>query len=631
MSQNSNTTQKSVHLSLPNWERIPQTAALQTIIVFLALILTSVGAATGSGFLTFSILLLLMAINTAIQFAYKNANVKIILSSTIAAVLAAGLSFQLALPEIGLIAVTVVAVSLMNLQCWKAYLPLAFYAIGQQIAVYFLVNYTTLLSLDAAAASPERLIAGMLLTLVVLVACALVTTKEVEEVNNTEELESLLEHKSQNSRQNVEFAKRIMAGIFDDNVLVAEDEVGQSLMDMRASLKLSQEKEQSDKFINVGLAEVSHILRINMNDVDELADQLVSKIVNYLGCNQAGLFLLEMNDETKNYLIHLKACYAYEKKKFFERTLNPGEGLVGQCVMEKDIILLTDVPQGYTNITSGLGDATPRTLLLLPLMNNEQVVGVLELASFKEFFPYEVDFLRRVGQSIASTIVAVQNNVKTRKLLEHSYQMTQQLQSQEEELRQNMEELQATQEEIERRLKESDDLRRELGAREKVLDLNTVMSESDLYGNVTYINDKFCEVSQFRREELVGQPHKIVRHVDMPKDVFKLLWETIKAGRVFRGIIKNRKKNGGHYWVDATIAPILDENGRPIKFVGVRYVIEDEVGERLFLKFASENNISLIGTPFHAMALALKTKKAAVAVLAEEGNGMNDMPEEFEQ
>lgn len=124
----------------------------------------------------------------------------------------------------------------------------------------------------------------------------------------------------------------------------------------------------------------------------------------------------------------------------------------------------------------------------------------------------------------------------------------------------------------------------ELKTRIAIMDRTSLISETDLRGNITAINDKFCEVSQFDREELVGKPHNIVRHPDSPKEVFKELWATIGRGNIFRTVIKNRKKDGSPYYVDAVIAPVLGENGRPKKYIGVRYDITDLEIERQNMK-----------------------------------------------
>lgn len=113
----------------------------------------------------------------------------------------------------------------------------------------------------------------------------------------------------------------------------------------------------------------------------------------------------------------------------------------------------------------------------------------------------------------------------------------------------------------------------ELKVRSDITNLTSIVSESDLKGDIININEKFCEVSQYSREELIGKPHNTTRHPDMPKEVFKQLWATIGKGKPFRGVIKNRKKDGTPYYVDAVVAPVMGENGKPRKYVGVRYDI----------------------------------------------------------
>lgn len=113
----------------------------------------------------------------------------------------------------------------------------------------------------------------------------------------------------------------------------------------------------------------------------------------------------------------------------------------------------------------------------------------------------------------------------------------------------------------------------ELKVRSDIMDMTSIVSEADRKGDIVTVNSKFVEVSKYGRHELIGQPHSTTRHPDMPKDVFKQLWSTIGRGEMFRGIIKNRAKDGTPYYVDAVIAPILGDNGKPEKYLGVRYDI----------------------------------------------------------
>lgn len=105
------------------------------------------------------------------------------------------------------------------------------------------------------------------------------------------------------------------------------------------------------------------------------------------------------------------------------------------------------------------------------------------------------------------------------------------------------------------------------------LDAGNIVSKSDLSGRITYVNDKFCEVSGFEREELIGKAHNIVRHPESDAKVFEQLWKTIQSKQMWTGILKNRKKDGGHYWVDMGIVPIVDESDEIVEYIAVRHEI----------------------------------------------------------
>lgn len=124
----------------------------------------------------------------------------------------------------------------------------------------------------------------------------------------------------------------------------------------------------------------------------------------------------------------------------------------------------------------------------------------------------------------------------------------------------------------------------ELKVRTDIMNMTSIVSESDLKGDILSINEKFLEVSKYPKEELIGRPHNTTRHPDMPKEVFKEMWSTIGRGKIFRGVVKNRAKDGTPYYVDAVIAPIMGENGKPKKYIGVRYDITEMEIERQNMK-----------------------------------------------
>ncbi len=121
---------------------------------------------------------------------------------------------------------------------------------------------------------------------------------------------------------------------------------------------------------------------------------------------------------------------------------------------------------------------------------------------------------------------------------------------------------------------------RENDTRLRLMDEMCIISETDLKGYITYVNDKFCEVAQYTREELIGKNHNIVRHPDMPKEAFKTMWATLGRGEVFRAIVKNKKKDGTPYYIDGAFAPVIGPNGKPMKYIGIRYENTDVVIEK---------------------------------------------------
>ena len=136
---------------------------------------------------------------------------------------------------------------------------------------------------------------------------------------------------------------------------------------------------------------------------------------------------------------------------------------------------------------------------------------------------------------------------------------------------------QATQAQLKARL---DEMEAELKVRTEIMNLTSIVSEADKKGDILNCNEKFIEVSKYSRGELIGKGHNTTRHPDMPKEVFKQMWSTIGRGEIFRGVVKNRAKDGTPYYVDAVIAPILDERGKPKKYLGVRYDITSTEIER---------------------------------------------------
>ncbi len=249
-----------------------------------------------------------------------------------------------------------------------------------------------------------------------------------------------------------QFIEDITKGKLESSELASQEHktpLFEALKNMQSELRKIRKEEQVRNWTIEGQAIFSKILNKSNQDFDILVDEIIATLVNYLSASQGALFTI--NEETKNAKLDMVACYAFERKKFINKTIELGDGLIGQAWQEQSTIFITDLPEAHTSIKSGLGDAPPSSLLIVPLIDNHQVFGVIELASFKVFEPYQIQFVETVGQTIAAALYTVQINHRTQDLLTDSQLLTEKMRAQEEEMSQNFEELQATQEELKRR------------------------------------------------------------------------------------------------------------------------------------------------------------------------------------
>ena len=160
-------------------------------------------------------------------------------------------------------------------------------------------------------------------------------------------------------------------------------------------------------------------------------------------------------------------------------------------------------------------------------------------------------------------------------------------------------------EEVLKRTKELNDSNLLLLEYKKAVDASAIVSKADKNGNIIYVNKTFCEVSGFSEDELIGKPHNIVRHPDMPKEVFKELWKTIKAKKIFKGIIKNRNKSGNFYYVASTIVPILNKDDEIIEYLSLRYDITELVEARKKAEIAQKSKSTFLANMSHEIRTPL--------------------------
>ncbi len=262
-------------------------------------------------------------------------------------------------------------------------------------------------------------------------------------------LESQISEKDHVINMNALFAKKIGEGDLaaNDAEINDNDILGHSLKKMRENLALTNEKEKEQNWIAKGKDTISDILRLQ-NDLGNLSYLTLVELIKYIDVIQGAFYIYNEEDKT----LENTATYAYNRRKYIDAKFQIGEGLVGQCAYEMDVIYRREIPDDFVTITSGiLGDKKPNSLLLVPLITDEKLQGVLEFASLKDdISELKIRFLKELSDIIARTIFNLKVNTRTEKLLKDAQEMTEELQENEEELRQNAEEMRATHEELEK-------------------------------------------------------------------------------------------------------------------------------------------------------------------------------------
>lgn len=192
--------------------------------------------------------------------------------------------------------------------------------------------------------------------------------------------------------------KELLTEMEDKNQQMQQDQL--QLKEYIKKVEEAQKIEQERQWITQSVAAITEIMRTQRN-TGELYDVLLSTIVKTLKASQGAFYLTEHDAQGTPQLV-MKACYAYDRKKHLHHTLAAGEGLLGQCYLEKAIIYINDVPQGYTRIRSGLGKSTPTAIIIIPLQSEEQVEGILEIASFQEIAQHQVTYLEQLATILGS-------------------------------------------------------------------------------------------------------------------------------------------------------------------------------------------------------------------------------------
>ncbi|WP_157601096.1 PAS domain-containing protein [Persicobacter sp. CCB-QB2] len=388
------------------------------------------------------------------------------------------------------------------------------------------------------------------------------------------------------------------------------DEIHGALIKLKDHFTEKEKIEDQRNWTNIGLAKFADILRM-ANSETNIADIVLKEVIHYLKANQ-GMIYTVAKEENETCLV-LEACYAYDRKKYLHKKIAIGEGLAGQAYLEMAPIYMTDIPNGYPKITSGLGDATARNIYIIPLMVNEEVYGVMELASFQMFEAFELEFLNKLSEQLAASISSFNLNQKTALLLEESQLQTEQLRAQEEEMRQNTEELMATQEEMKKRQSELELLKTNLESEvfkrteeiqeqkeeleQQLEEINTTqeslhkqkaemegvllaidyanyLAEFATDGKITYVNDQFLTLfgKAFTKESLIGKNHREFDELAKQPEAYQQFWDRLRKGEAIKkeGVVQVGERT---FYLEENYTPVKNKEGEVVKILNLAHDI----------------------------------------------------------
>jgi PAS domain S-box-containing protein len=357
-----------------------------------------------------------------------------------------------------------------------------------------------------------------------------------------------------------DFASEVGKGNYNHpfNARSNNDTLGIALIAMRDNLMRADKEDAIRTWANEGQVKFGDIFRQYANDLELFSYHTISELVKYVGANQGFFFVLKDQDKEKAYL-ELTAAYAYEKRKYLSKQVQVGSGLLGQAILEKQSLYFTDIPQNYVSITSGLGEATPACLMIVPLMINEIVYGAIEIASFEPFEPHQIDFIEKIATNIAGTLAFAQTNEQTQRLLAETQTFAEQMRAQEEEMRQNMEELVATQEEMQR--VQAEIRKKEAGLSSLINNTDTYIFSLDKGFNLLLANDAFKKylkaTSGIEPQIGMNMLHDIVPETN--REMRRRQYERALSGETFTVIENYKGKDHSDNYYEISFQPIFNQ------------------------------------------------------------------------
>src|SRR5687767_14833641 len=306
--------------------------------------------------------------------------------------------------------------------------------------------------------------------------------------NLTENVNQLAENLTTQVRNIADVASAVTKGDLTQMIRVEAkgevEELKDTINQMIANLKQTTLRNQEQDWLKSNLAKFTQMLQ-GQKDLNTVTRRILSELAQVVNAQKGMFYILEQDENFKNQKLKLFAAYAFGEEVKTQKEFALGEGLVGQCAVEKERILLTNVPKNYTKISSGLGKAHPLNLIVLPVLFEKEIKAVIELASFDTFSETHLDFLSQLTESIGIVLNTIEANTRTESLLVQSQSLTDELRRTNEELQDKAHLLVKQKEEVEAKNKEVEEARLSLEEKAEQLQL-TSKYKSEFLANMSH-------------------------------------------------------------------------------------------------------------------------------------------------
>jgi HAMP domain-containing protein len=276
----------------------------------------------------------------------------------------------------------------------------------------------------------------------------------------------------QTSEKYASFAKAIGENNFNQpfEAIGVDDVLGKALIQMRNDLKRTAEEEKIRNWVTVQNAHFSEVIRKNQDDRLQLANYTLGNLMQNLNMVQGAFYYV--NTEKEDGHLEIISAYAYQRQKLVTKQFSLTDGLLGEAYLNKKMVEVRDLAEGYLTLLAGVGEASPSYLLIIPCQTNKEVLALLELASFQPLEEYKVAFLTELANTIGSTLANIRTAELTMRYLKEAQEAAEELRQQDEELRQNMEELAASHEQSRQQEEEIRKLLKKSSMREEMMKEN---------------------------------------------------------------------------------------------------------------------------------------------------------------